>query len=46
VRATDTSSPYHPLLLSNPEGDCVAAKLRPGNVHSAEDWARTPAAGG
>ena len=21
------------------EGDCLAAKLRPGNVHSAEDWA-------
>ena len=20
------------------EGDCLAAKLRPGNVHSAEDW--------
>src|ERR1035437_4725047 len=30
---------YHPLLMFNGEGDCVAAKLRPGNVHSAEDWA-------
>ena len=29
---------YYPLLLFNGEGDCVAAKLRPGNVHSAEDW--------
>jgi hypothetical protein len=26
-------------LLFNAEGDCLAAKLRPGNVHSAEDWA-------
>ena len=30
---------YHPLLLFNGEGDCLAGKLRPGNVHSAEDWA-------
>jgi hypothetical protein len=30
---------YHPRLLFNGEGDCLAAKLRPGNVHSAEDWA-------
>ena len=29
---------YHPLLLFNHEGDCLAAKLRPGNVHSAEGW--------
>src|SRR5712691_4074642 len=29
---------YHPLLLFNREGDCLAAKLRPGNVHSADDW--------
>ena len=29
---------YHPLLLFNREGDCLAAKLRPGNVHSAEQW--------
>jgi hypothetical protein len=27
---------YHPLLLLNREGDCLGAKLRPGNVHSAE----------
>ena len=28
----------HPLLLFNREVDCLAAKLRPGNVHSADDW--------
>ena len=32
------STCYHPMLLSNREGDCLAAKLRPGNVHSAENW--------
>ena len=32
------STCFHPLLLFNREGDCLAAKLRPGNVHSAEDW--------
>jgi len=32
------STCYHPLLLFNRECDCLAAKLRPGNVHSAEDW--------
>ena len=32
------STCYHPLLLFNRKGDCLAAKLRPGNVHSAEDW--------
>jgi Transposase DDE domain group 1 len=32
------STCYHPLLLFNGEGDCLAAKLRPGNVHSADDW--------
>jgi Transposase DDE domain group 1 len=32
------STCYHPLLLFNGEGDCLAAKLRPGNVHSAENW--------
>lgn len=25
-------------MLFNEEGDCLGAKLRPGNVHSAEDW--------
>ncbi len=30
------STCYRPLLLFNREGDCLAAKLRPGNVHSAE----------
>jgi hypothetical protein len=32
------STCYHPLLLFNREGDCLATKLRPGNVHSAEGW--------
>ena len=32
------STCYHPLLLFNGDGDCLAAKLRPGNVHSAEGW--------
>jgi Transposase DDE domain group 1 len=32
------STCYHPLLLFNREGDCLAAKLRPGNVHSADAW--------
>src|SRR6202046_1850950 len=30
------STCYHPLLLFNRGGDCLAAKLRPGNVHSAD----------
>jgi len=29
---------YHPPFLFNRHVDCLAAKLRPGNVHSAEDW--------
>jgi hypothetical protein len=32
------STGYHQLLLFNGEGDCLAAKLRPDNVPSAEDW--------
>jgi Transposase DDE domain group 1 len=32
------STCYHPLLLFNRDGDCLAAKLRPGNVHSADGW--------
>ncbi len=32
------STCYHPLPLFNREGDRLAAKLRPGNVHSADDW--------
>jgi Transposase DDE domain group 1 len=32
------STCYHPLLLFNREGDCMAAKLRPGNVRSGEGW--------
>ncbi len=46
------STCYHPLLLFNDKGDCLAAKLRPGNVHSADGWEELllprdrPAAGG
>jgi len=29
---------YHPLFLFNSQGDCLVAKLRPGNVHSADGW--------
>jgi len=36
------STCYHPLLLFNRGGDCLAAKLRPGNVHSAEGWEEVP----
>jgi hypothetical protein len=32
------STCYHPLLLFNDQGDCLAVKLRPGNVASAEGW--------
>jgi hypothetical protein len=32
------STCYHPLLLFNREEGCRAAKLRPGNLHSAEGW--------
>ena len=32
------STCYHPLLLFNREGDCLAAKLRAGNVHRADAW--------
>ncbi len=32
------SNCYHPLLLFNRDGDCLAGKLRPGNVHSADGW--------
>jgi len=32
------STCYHPLLLFNREGDCLAAKLGPGNVPSDEGW--------
>jgi hypothetical protein len=30
------STCFHPLLPFNREGDCLAAKLRPGNVHCPE----------
>jgi len=29
---------YHPLFVFNQDGDCLAAKLRPGNVPSARGW--------
>ena len=29
---------FHPLLLFSRDGDCLAAKLRSGNVHSADGW--------
>jgi Transposase DDE domain group 1 len=29
---------YHPLFVFNQHGDCLAATLRPGNVHSADRW--------
>ena len=29
---------YHSLFLFNDHGDCLAAKLRSGHVHSADDW--------
>jgi hypothetical protein len=32
------STCFHPLLLFNRDGDCLAAKLRAGNDHSAEGW--------
>jgi Transposase DDE domain group 1 len=38
IMAHFESTCYYPLLLFNREGDCLAAKLRPGNVHSAEGW--------
>jgi hypothetical protein len=29
---------YHPLFLFDGQGNCLAAKLRAGNAHSAERW--------
>ena len=29
---------YHPLFLFNDHGDYLGGALRPGNVHSADDW--------
>ncbi len=29
---------YHPLFVFNQHGDCEGATLRPGNVHSADEW--------
>jgi Transposase DDE domain group 1 len=34
------STCFHRLLLVGREGDCLGAKLRPGNVHSADGWER------
>jgi hypothetical protein len=31
---------YHPLFLFNQFGDLERCSLRPGNVHSADDWER------
>ena len=28
----------HPLFVFNQDGDCLAATLRPGNVHRADGW--------
>ena len=36
------STCYDPLLRFHREGDCLAAKPRPGNVHSAGDWEELP----
>jgi hypothetical protein len=32
------STCFHPLLLFNRDSDCLAAKLHPGNMHSADGW--------
>jgi len=29
---------YHPVFVFNQFGDCEGAMLRPGNVHSADNW--------
>ena len=36
------STRYYPLLPFNREGNCLAAKLLPGNVHSAAGWEELP----
>ena len=36
---------YHPLFVFNQFGDLERCRLRPGNVHSAEDWRAGPGAG-
>ena len=33
---------YHPLFVFNQDGDVEFAKLRPGNVASADDWRSVP----
>jgi hypothetical protein len=39
------STCYHSLLPFNSAGDCVAARLRLGNVHSADSWGVASSAG-
>ncbi len=36
------STCYHSISPFSRNGDCLAAKRRPGNVHSAEDWEGMP----
>ncbi len=36
--ATSSRPTITRCCCSNGEGDCLAVKLRPGNVHSAEQW--------
>jgi hypothetical protein len=31
----------HPLFVFNQDGDCLAATLWPGNIHSADGWGKT-----
>jgi hypothetical protein len=35
---------YSPLFLFNSQGNCLVARLQPGNVHGADGWGRGPAA--
>jgi hypothetical protein len=39
AKAETIDSPQRVVLdMDSSEGDCLAAKLRPGNFHSADDW--------
>jgi hypothetical protein len=39
AKAETIDSPQRVVLdMDSSEGDCLAAKLRPGNVHRADDW--------
>jgi hypothetical protein len=33
---------YHPLFVFDQDGHCLAAELRPGNVHSSDGWGEVP----